>query len=47
MFIEGLVDNPRFGINEWQSEWDGVQEAYKLGQHLDEADKKALESIPK
>jgi hypothetical protein len=47
MFIEGLVDNPRFGISDWHAEWDGVQEAYSLGQHLDEEDKEALQSISK
>jgi len=44
MFIEGMVDNPRFGINDWQEGWDGVQEKYELGQNLDAEDKNALES---
>jgi Asp/Glu/hydantoin racemase len=44
MFIEGLIDNPRFGINDWQEEWDGAQDDYQLGKNLDEEDKKALES---
>lgn len=42
MFIEGLIDNPRFGISDWQHEWDGVQDEYKYAQHLDAEDRAAL-----
>jgi len=42
MFIDGLIDNPRFGLNDWHDEWDGEQDTYKLGQHLDAEDKKNL-----
>lgn len=24
-------DNPRFGLNDWQAEWDGVQDEYQFG----------------
>lgn len=30
-FVRGFVDNPRFGLNDWQQSWDGKQEAYQLG----------------
>merc|ERR1719473_1480757 len=35
-FTRAFVDNPRFGINDWQEEWDGEQEEYKLGANLSE-----------
>jgi hypothetical protein len=43
----GTTDNPRFGLNDWHEEWDGVQDEYQLGQHLDEDDMKNLASAPK
>ncbi|CAK0858240.1 unnamed protein product [Prorocentrum cordatum] len=34
MFMAGVQDNPRFGINDWQAEFDGVQDDYMFGKHL-------------
>eukprot|EP00746_Dinoflagellata_sp_MGD_P142024 gnl/MRDRNA2_/MRDRNA2_75035_c0_seq1.p1 gnl/MRDRNA2_/MRDRNA2_75035_c0~~gnl/MRDRNA2_/MRDRNA2_75035_c0_seq1.p1 ORF type:complete len:794 (+),score=156.32 gnl/MRDRNA2_/MRDRNA2_75035_c0_seq1:152-2533(+) len=34
-FTRSFIDNPRFGVNDWQGEWDGEQDAYRLGQNLD------------
>ena len=42
LFINGRVDNPRFGINDWQHDWDGKQEHYELGKNLDAEDKAVL-----
>ena len=39
-------DNPRFGLNNWQNEWDGEQEKYNFGDNLDEAEKKDLINTP-
>lgn len=33
-FIESFQDNPRFGLNGWQKDWDGVQDEYKFGDNL-------------
>ncbi|CAK9022991.1 unnamed protein product [Durusdinium trenchii] len=33
-YVAAFQDNPRFGINDWQKEWDGEQEEYHLGAHL-------------
>merc|ERR1712224_795363 len=41
-YINAYKDNPRFGINDWQEEWDGEHEAYSFGQNLIEADRKEL-----
>lgn len=41
-FISSLMDNARFGLNDWQHEWDGKQDEYKYGQHLDADDKSKL-----
>jgi len=41
-FISGRQDNDRFGINDWQADWDGVQDEYKYGQNLDAGDKSKL-----
>jgi len=38
-FISAYLDNPRFGLNEWQAPWDGTIEEYKLGQNLSAAEK--------
>ena len=35
-FIGGFQDDARFGINNWQQEWDGEQENYAFGQNLKE-----------
>ena len=33
-FLSGTRDNPRFGLEGWQAEWDGEQESYAFGQCL-------------
>lgn len=33
-YVSAFQDNPRFGISDWQQEWDGEQEHYELGTHL-------------
>jgi len=43
-FIAGVQDNPRFGLQGWQHEWDGKQDDYKLGQNLSAEDKAKLEN---
>jgi len=41
-YIGAYKDNPRFGINDWQEEWDTEQEAYEFGANLIEADRREL-----
>jgi len=41
-YINAYKDNPRFGLNDWQAEWDGVQDDYSFGDNLIEADRKEL-----
>lgn len=43
-FIAAMQDNPRFGANDWQQEWDGEQESYTIGQYLSAEDKALLQS---
>jgi len=38
-FIRSRMDNPRVGKNDWQKEWDGIQDDYQFGQHLDAGDR--------
>ena len=45
-FMSSKKDNPRFGLNNWQNEWDGEQEKYNFGDNLDEAEKKDLINTP-
>ena len=45
MFIEGLLDNPRFGLNAWQEEFNGLQQVYTLGDNLTEEERKLLISV--
>jgi len=33
-FISSRKDNPRFGLNQWQNDWDGTHDDYKLGDNL-------------
>merc|ERR1719229_526672 len=34
-FVSARKDNPRFGLNQWQNDWDGtVDETYELGANL-------------
>merc|ERR1712139_430889 len=37
LFLNGCMDNPLFGLSDWQAAWDGKQDEYKLGQNLDRA----------
>ena len=41
-FISGHQDNPRFGLQDWQDEWDGKQDEYTCGANLTEEEKKEL-----
>jgi len=41
-YIQGFADNPRFGVNKWQHEWDGHQERYTFGQELTSEERAAL-----
>jgi hypothetical protein len=41
-YISAKQDNPRFGVNEWQEHWDGVQEEYNFGQNLLTSEKAEL-----
>ena len=38
-FISGRQDNARFGEQDWQDEWDGIQEDYKYGANLTKKEK--------
>lgn len=42
LFIGGVTDNPNFGIDGWQHEWDGKQDKYTFGQNLTAADRAKL-----
>mmetsp|Transcript_28719 Transcript_28719/g.89310 ORF Transcript_28719/g.89310 Transcript_28719/m.89310 type:complete len:85 (+) Transcript_28719:2-256(+) len=33
-FISSRQDNPRFGLNQWQNDWDGEIDEYELGANL-------------
>lgn len=41
-YISGYKDNPRFGIDDWQAEWDKQQEEYSFGQNLIDTEKALL-----
>jgi len=41
-FISAYLDNPRFGLNDWQGKFDGKIKEYKLGQNLSKAEKDKL-----
>merc|ERR1712039_952659 len=42
-FVSARKDNPRFGMNSWQADWDGEADDYEFGQNLtDEQRKRAL-----
>ena len=41
-FISGHKDNPRFGLKDWQDQWDGKQDEYKFGDNLSPEEKKHL-----
>merc|ERR1712176_592965 len=33
-FVSATRDNPRFGLNNWQTDWDKTVDEYKLGDNL-------------
>lgn len=35
-FVCGFRDNARFGVNNWQKKWDGVQDEYHFGSNLND-----------
>ena len=35
-------DKPRFGLQDWQREWDGLQEDYFVGKNLTKDEEKLL-----
>eukprot|EP00933_Yihiella_yeosuensis_P074332 TRINITY_DN83224_c0_g1_i1.p1 TRINITY_DN83224_c0_g1~~TRINITY_DN83224_c0_g1_i1.p1 ORF type:complete len:708 (+),score=167.30 TRINITY_DN83224_c0_g1_i1:69-2192(+) len=41
-FISARQDNPRFGFNQWQLDWDGEQDDYTYGEHLSDAQRNRL-----
>merc|ERR1719265_517058 len=41
-YINAYKDNPRFGINDWQTQWDEEQEEYSFGANLIDKDKDSL-----
>jgi len=41
-FLSGHKDNPRFGLDNWQDEWDGKQDEYEYGDNLTEKEKHQL-----
>jgi len=43
-YVSGFKDNPRFGVNDWQNEWDEAQQEYHFGGNLVQSDQKLLEN---
>jgi hypothetical protein len=41
-FISAFMDNPRFGLNDWQNSFSGKVKEYKLGQNLSKQEKDML-----
>jgi len=41
-FISAMKDNPRFGLNQWQNDWDGLVKEYKLGDNLGQDQRRKL-----
>ena len=41
-FMSGYLDNANFGLNNWQSQWDGKQDEYVFGDNLTIDEKKKL-----
>jgi len=41
-FMGAFTDNKRFGINDWQKDWDGEQAHYKFGANLSKEDRSKL-----
>ena len=45
-FMESLLDNVRFGKQDWQLEWDGNQEIYEFGKELTDDQRNELINKP-
>ena len=45
-FMTGVQDNERFGIQDWQVQWDGKQEEYTFAKNLSEEEKAKLVNMP-
>ena len=45
-FMSGVQDNERFGMRNWQSEWNGRQADYAFAANLTEEERKALVNKP-
>lgn len=41
-FMEAFQDNVRFGKNDWQEDWDGVQDEYEFAMELTTSENKEL-----
>ena len=41
-FMNGYLDNKNFGLNNWQSDWNGKQDEYHFGDHLSKKEKDKL-----
>lgn len=41
-YVTAFRDKPRFGLQDWQREWDGLQEDYFLGKNLTKDEEKLL-----
>uniref|UniRef100_A0A7S1RCX9 Uncharacterized protein n=1 Tax=Alexandrium catenella TaxID=2925 RepID=A0A7S1RCX9_ALECA len=41
-YISAHKDNPRYGVKDWQQEWDGEQEDYTFGMNLIKTDQEML-----
>jgi len=41
-FMEGYLDNERFGLDDWQEDWDEEQEEYEFGDNLTRREKRKL-----
>lgn len=41
-FMTGVQDNERFGVQDWQVQWDGKQEEYTFAKNLSEEEKAKL-----
>ena len=42
-FMSGVMNNKRFGKQDWQEEFDGKQADYKFGDHLTDTEKEEVE----
>jgi len=41
-FMEGYLDNERYGLDDWQEDWDEEQEEYEFGDNLTQREKHKL-----